>query len=61
MQGLSHCEFNLERNTVHACHAAVIVHLLEGWGFHEVRFSRAISLKLLDTLSSTFLGYRAYL
>lgn len=21
---------------MHACHAAVIVHLLEGWDFHEV-------------------------
>jgi hypothetical protein len=40
-QGLAHCELNLDRGVVHACHAAVIVHLLEGWDFHEVRQSNA--------------------
>ncbi|KAJ9559493.1 hypothetical protein OSB04_004653 [Centaurea solstitialis] len=36
VQGLGACEYTMERGVVHACHAGGIVHLLEGWGHHEV-------------------------
>ena len=34
--GLRSCEMTMERRAVHACHAGALVHLLEGWAFHEV-------------------------
>ncbi|XAR67811.1 hypothetical protein NMG60_11002728 [Bertholletia excelsa] len=36
VEGLGSCEYQLERGVVHACHAGGVVHLLEGWGHHEV-------------------------
>lgn len=30
------CEMTMERGCVHACHAGAVVHLLEGWDYHEV-------------------------
>ncbi|MCO5597336.1 hypothetical protein L7F22_051412 [Adiantum nelumboides] len=36
VRGLACCEYSLERNVVHACHAGGVVHLLEGWTHHEV-------------------------
>eukprot|EP00250_Pteridium_aquilinum_P008052 c17630_g1_i1 orf=480-2333(+) len=35
-RGLACCEYTLDRNVVHACHAGGIVHSLEGWTHHEV-------------------------
>ncbi|KAJ6849727.1 protein ECERIFERUM 3-like [Iris pallida] len=36
VQGLSVCEYTLDRGVVHACHAGGVVHSLEGWTHHEV-------------------------
>ncbi|KAH7287319.1 hypothetical protein KP509_32G049600 [Ceratopteris richardii] len=36
VRGLPCCEYALDRNVVHACHAGGLVHLLEGWTHHEV-------------------------
>ncbi|KAL2926901.1 Protein ECERIFERUM 3 [Bienertia sinuspersici] len=36
VQGLSSCEYTMERGVVHACHAGGVVHSLEGWTHHEV-------------------------
>ncbi|CAA6670277.1 unnamed protein product [Spirodela intermedia] len=36
VQGLSMCEYTLDRGIVHACHAGGVVHFLEGWTHHEV-------------------------
>lgn len=36
VRGLVCCEYTLDRNVVHACHAGGVVHLLEGWTHHEV-------------------------
>ncbi|KAJ3679208.1 hypothetical protein LUZ60_017219 [Juncus effusus] len=36
VEGLSTCEYTMERGVVHACHAGGIVHFLEGWTHHEV-------------------------
>jgi len=36
VQGLSICEYTMERGVVHACHAGGVVHFLEGWTHHEV-------------------------
>uniref|UniRef100_A0A0V0IJU1 Protein ECERIFERUM 3-like n=1 Tax=Solanum chacoense TaxID=4108 RepID=A0A0V0IJU1_SOLCH len=36
VQGVSSCEYTMERGVVHACHAGGVVHSLEGWTHHEV-------------------------
>lgn len=36
VQGLSSCEYTMDRGVVHACHAGGVVHFLEGWTHHEV-------------------------
>ncbi|MED6168406.1 Very-long-chain aldehyde decarbonylase cer3 [Stylosanthes scabra] len=36
VQGLTSCEYTMERGVVHACHAGGVVHSLEGWKHHEV-------------------------
>lgn len=35
-EGLGCCEYTMEREVVHACHAGGVVHFLEGWTHHEV-------------------------
>ncbi|CAN4113317.1 unnamed protein product [Withania somnifera] len=36
VQGISSCEYTMERGVVHACHAGGVVHSLERWTHHEV-------------------------
>eukprot|EP00808_Paulinella_micropora_P005378 g79722.t1 len=35
-RGLRACEMTLDRGVIHACHAGMLVHALEGWRHHEV-------------------------
>ncbi|KAK4337604.1 hypothetical protein RND71_042091 [Anisodus tanguticus] len=50
VQGVSSCEYTMERGVVHACHAGGVVHSLEGWTHHEVG---AIDVNRIDLVWET--------
>lgn len=38
IKGMRTCEMNMQRHSVHACHAGGLIHALEGWAHHEVGY-----------------------